>query len=337
MKGRVFRKRLTSEETQEGVPKAWYNQYQQFFEDMDKSHLMDSCQEYGWDKSVCDRQGAMDETECEKAIQEMSKQCKAKEAEYPMLRSNQQLVLRSVGGQTRERERGRHGEASSFLGAKHETVTHTRKSRKIPRKSGGANNHRRAHCIQCSLSPLDRSTSPSKPFSTTLSHTSERTSQQARLQTLSLFPRLHCCSLALLFMYYLSSALGNAPLSSSILFLAMFHKPFCAVKRPTSNSSFRLFHSFLGKSFSFDCPPFHLSVSAKNMGPSHSLGIFICLLLLLHFMQRYLLAAHTVRCFFASLFYLQRSTFVSVSAQVIQSLAIPPPDKESWLRTAILV
>ena len=53
VKGRVFRKRLTSEETQEGVSKAWYNQYQQFFEDMDKSHLMDSCQEYGWDKSVC--------------------------------------------------------------------------------------------------------------------------------------------------------------------------------------------------------------------------------------------------------------------------------------------
>ena len=161
-------------------------------------------------------------------------------------------------------------------------MAHTRKSRKIPRKSGGANNHRRAHCSQCSLSPLDRSTSPSKPFSTTLSHTSERISQQARLQTTatlsfsfpnSLFPRLHCCSLAFLFMYSLSSALGNAPLSSSILFLAMFHKPFCAVKRPTSNSSFRLFHSFLGKSFSFDFPPFHLSVSAKNMGPSHLFGI----------------------------------------------------------------
>ena len=28
VKGRVFRKRLTSEETQEGVPKAWYNQHQ---------------------------------------------------------------------------------------------------------------------------------------------------------------------------------------------------------------------------------------------------------------------------------------------------------------------
>ena len=172
--------------------------------------------------------------------------------------TNSSCFVREVVKQ--ERERGRHGEASSFLGAKHETVAHTRKSRKIPRKSGGANNHRRAHCSQCSLSPLDRSTSPSKPFSTTLSHTSERISQQARLQTTttlsfsfpnSLFPRLHCCSLALLFMYSLSSALGNAPLSSSILCLAMFHKPFCAVKRPTSNSSFRFFHSFLGKTFFF--------------------------------------------------------------------------------------
>ena len=130
----------------------------------------------------------------------------------------------------------------------------------------------------------------------------ERKNFTASAFTNSLFPRLHCCSLALLFMYSLSSALGNALLSSSILFLAMFHKPFCAVKRPTSNSSFRLFHSFLGKSFSFDFPPFHLSVSAKNMGPSHLFGIFICLLLLLHFMQRYWLAAHSVRCFFASLF-----------------------------------
>ena len=113
---------------------------------------------------------------------------------------------------------------------------------------------------QHSTDPLDRSTSPSKPFSTTLSHTRERISQQGCLQTTatlsfsfpnSLFPRLHCCSLALLFIYSLSSALGNAPLSSSILFLTMFHKPFCAVKSPTSNSSFRFFHSFLGKSFFF--------------------------------------------------------------------------------------
>ena len=88
---------------------------EQFFEDMDKSHLMDICQEYGWDKSVCDRQGAMDEAECEKAIQEMSKQCKAKEPEYPMLRSNQQLVLRSVGGQTREREEGGMEKPPRFL------------------------------------------------------------------------------------------------------------------------------------------------------------------------------------------------------------------------------
>ena len=143
--------------------------------------------------------------------------------------ATQQPTARASFGRwsNKERERGRHGEASSFLGAKHETVAHTRKSRKIPRKSGGANNHRRAHCSQCSLSPLDRSTSPYKPFSKTLSHTSERISQQARLQTTatlsfsfpnSLFPRLHCCSLALLFMYSLSSALGNALLSSSILF-----------------------------------------------------------------------------------------------------------------------
>ena len=145
--------------------------------------------------------------------------------------TQQPTARASLGGWSNKREKeGGMGEASTFLGAKHETVAHTRKSRKIPRKSGGVNNHRRAHCSQCSLSPLDRSTSPSKPFSTTLSHTSERISQQARLQTTatlsfsfpnSLFPRLHCCPLALLFMYSLSSALGNAPLSSSILFLAM--------------------------------------------------------------------------------------------------------------------
>ena len=115
--------------------------------------------------------------------------------------------------------------------------------------------------------------------------------------TFFFFPKLSLPTFALLFfgplVHALSfSALGNAPLSSSILFSAMFQKPFCAVKRPTSNSSFRFFHSFLGKSFSFDFPPFHLSVSLEYMEPWHSLGIFICLLLLLHFMQRYLLAAH---------------------------------------------
>ena len=246
VKGRVFQKRLTSEETQEGVPKAWYNQYQQFFEDMDKSHLMDSCQEYGWDKSVCDRQGAMDEAECEKAIQEMSKQCKAKEPEYPMLRSNQQLVLRSGGGQTRERKRAAW---RSIIVSWRQTCSHSQIKKDTKEEWW---------CKQPSestLQPMLTLTTRQIHFSfQTLLNNSlpyERKNFTASAFTNSIFPRLHCCSLALLFMYSLSSALGNAPLSSSILFLAMFHKPFCAVKRPTSNSSFRLFQSFLGKTFFF--------------------------------------------------------------------------------------
>ena len=40
-------------------------------------------------------------------------------------------------------------------------------------------------------------------------------------------------------------SLGTAPLSSSILFLVMLHKPFCAIKPPTSHSPRSLLHSFL--------------------------------------------------------------------------------------------
>ena len=129
---------------------------------------------------MTDRLEAMDEAECEKAIQEISKQCKAKEPEYPMLRSNQQLVLRSVGGQTRERKRAAWRSINVSWRQRRNGGSHSQVKKDTKEKSGGANNHRRAHCSQCSLSPLDRSTSSSKPFLKTLSHTSERISQQAQ-------------------------------------------------------------------------------------------------------------------------------------------------------------
>ena len=95
--------------------------------------------------------------------------------------TQQPTACASFGWWSKKRERKRAAWRSiNVSGAKEETVAHTRKSRKIPRKSGGVNNHRRAHSSQCSLSPLDRSTSSSKPFLKTLSHTSERNSQQAQ-------------------------------------------------------------------------------------------------------------------------------------------------------------
>ena len=47
------RRKVTSEETEEGIPKAVVQSVtEQFFENMDKSHLLESCPGYRWDDSV---------------------------------------------------------------------------------------------------------------------------------------------------------------------------------------------------------------------------------------------------------------------------------------------
>ena len=195
---------------------------------------------------MTDRLEAMDEAECEMVIQEMSKQCKTKEPEYPMLRSNQQLVLRS-GWWSNKRERKRAAWRSINVSWRQ-------------RRNGGSLSQVKKDtkeewwCKQPSestLQPMLTLTTRQIHFSfQTLLKNSlpyERKKFTASAFTNSLFPLLLSQTLSwphVLHVLCFFWPLGNAPLSSSILFLEMFHKPFCTVKRPTSNSSFRLFHSF---------------------------------------------------------------------------------------------
>ena len=69
------RNKVTSEETLDRIPKAAVQLLtEQFLENVDKSHLLDSCQGYGWDGSALEGLGAVSVDECERAIQERSKQ-----------------------------------------------------------------------------------------------------------------------------------------------------------------------------------------------------------------------------------------------------------------------
>ena len=71
------------------------------------------------------------------------------------------------------------------------------------------------------------------------------------------------------------SSLGVAPLSSNILFLAMIHNSFCAMKPPSSSSSLNLLHSFL-VTHHLSPSTFHFSSFLSGTFPSSSLrSIFI--------------------------------------------------------------
>ena len=99
---------MTSEETLDRIPKAAVQLLtEQFLENVDKSHLCDSCQGYDWDGSALEGLGAVSVDECERAIQK-SKQAMVQESGDSAACSDEQFVIlfvRWVIQQQREKRR----------------------------------------------------------------------------------------------------------------------------------------------------------------------------------------------------------------------------------------